>query len=547
MKKLLAASCLDHFFKGIIILIFIWPVTTLKAQILTAPWGFDNQIQFPVVSNINAVNCDMVQCPNYSNPFSTYQNITAVVWDNDPGTGWATRLSVIYSGHGGLPLEIIPNANFPDVVIGDDINNPGHVYIIAVIYRDLGVATNDIRIKTYKLDLSVTPYALSPQSSVLISNGMSGCEIPHIDLFTNVGSLVGTSPNQVPMLNEYVATWNYNDPSIPQFEVKGAIGNINTLTPSQTFSVCTTGRAPDVAAYTDGNGDKYAAFVYGGNPPEVAEFDLTTSPPSLVGSAYPFTGLTRDYGCRIEAMSQYNSSNAKWVAVASDNGRPEHIVVKNDLLSSPFNYKASSGLASVLPPKTTSPYKMPVIAAGVGGYGVSNLIGNFQYTAGWYDAAGINLYSQDVDAATGLPDNSGNYWKINNSAMTSTGSIRASCMAMSSSSNSGWGLLSAWSDGTNIRFKTTSRNPNSYYFKTTNIDEQEYTELSVHPNPAKDALHVTNAAGASYRISDMTGRIVKVGVIDKDGSVEITTILPGLYHLEVSIAGQQNITMFSKE
>src|ERR1044071_2820057 len=108
----------------------------LKAQSITSPSNSELVIQGATF--VGGVNCDMVQCPKYS-----FDTLKAVVWDDQPTSpgSWTTHVFVEYNG---TPFTVasISDARFPDVVIGDDLNFPGDVYIVAVIYTDFGGPVN---------------------------------------------------------------------------------------------------------------------------------------------------------------------------------------------------------------------------------------------------------------------------------------------------------------------------------------------------------------------------------------------------------------------
>lgn len=99
--------------------------------------------------------------------------------------------------------------------------------------------------------------------------------------------------------------------------------------------------------------------------------------------------------------------------------------------------------------------------------------------------------------------------------------------AVSSASNSGSGILSAWSDGTDINFKES---PNAMAFRTTNVDDPQVAPtLRAYPNPAKDKLFVTDVQnGTPYTLLEATGKIVREGSYVSAG-INVTDLAKGMY------------------
>lgn len=64
------------------------------------------------------------------------------------------------------------------------------------------------------------------------------------------------------------------------------------------------------------------------------------------------------------------------------------------------------------------------------------------------------------------------------------------------------------------------------------------SSLSIHPNPANNEIHVTSDAileGLTYKVIDLTGRIVKKGIFSKNAIVNIDPLTSGSYFLELEL------------
>lgn len=59
-------------------------------------------------------------------------------------------------------------------------------------------------------------------------------------------------------------------------------------------------------------------------------------------------------------------------------------------------------------------------------------------------------------------------------------------------------------------------------------------DMDVYPNPASSRLHIANAEGAAYTLTDITGRTLTTGMITGNTEVvDITTYTPGIYLLNI--------------
>ncbi|MBK7752967.1 MAG: T9SS type A sorting domain-containing protein [Flavobacteriales bacterium] len=69
---------------------------------------------------------------------------------------------------------------------------------------------------------------------------------------------------------------------------------------------------------------------------------------------------------------------------------------------------------------------------------------------------------------------------------------------------------------------------------STSVRSHSNTELIVMPNPTRDRLRVDGFSGTvRYRIRDIGGRLTQRGTLNGPGTIEVATLSPGTYFLEV--------------
>jgi hypothetical protein len=64
-------------------------------------------------------------------------------------------------------------------------------------------------------------------------------------------------------------------------------------------------------------------------------------------------------------------------------------------------------------------------------------------------------------------------------------------------------------------------------------NDLELSDVSIHPNPATDIIHITSDLGVTYHIINMSGQIVKQGVLQKGNTVDISNLASGSYILDI--------------
>lgn len=101
--------------------------------------------------------------------------------------------------------------------------------------------------------------------------------------------------------------------------------------------------------------------------------------------------------------------------------------------------------------------------------------------------------------------------------------------AVSNSSNSGFNILSAYHDGTDIIYKES---PNVFAYKqgntTTVKNITNKSKTQVYPNPASDKIYLSQIGQVPYTITDITGKMVAAGNYDEKG-IDISKLSSGFY------------------
>lgn len=473
---------------GLFAVIVLFKVSVSKAQVNIFGPNFTEVSAATPSALMGTINCDMMQRPNVSN-----QTLKAIVWHESSISGYNAYLFVDYNGTALTTSPIqISGGESPDVAIGDDMSAQGNGYIIAVVYTIHSLAK--VYVQYFYVDLN-----LNTVSSILGSttqlNSSSGAKYPHIDMFVDPQNTIGGFP----AMHQYAATWESSG-SILEYTTGDVSGTPSSPTTLISGSQVT---GEDIAATVNSNNDQIANIVYSGTTgTNVLEYNITTSTPSNISLS------TTTFNNRIESLGFYNGSNAKWLVVG-ETGSPSVIYAQTDLSTS---VDCSSTLS------TTASHDLPTVAAGAGNNTTN--IGNNQYTIGWNTiGTSPTLYSQNIDIATGLQISSNDYYVINKNAISSSWRD----LALSSSSNTGYGLLSTWYDGTDIVYKETSTS-GTFGFKPAAINNLHTDNQTIYPNPAIDKLTVNMQPGTHYNIIDVTGRNVQQGELSLDKNIHIPTL-----------------------
>ncbi|MBS1771639.1 MAG: T9SS type A sorting domain-containing protein [Bacteroidetes bacterium] len=499
------------------------------------------------VTPVGNINCDMVECPAQGGV-----RLSAIVWDDNSAGTTACSLYVDYTGNltpVTLPFPATPSGTsfYPDVIIGDATRHGEDqqaTHVIGVTYLD---PVNYVAYYSWYYVSGVGGALTVTYGGTQTMSGAYGiAKYPHLDAFAdNVNTVAG-----LPGLWEFSAVWEEwpGGGSGPvTLATFGPIDNPGTLT-SYLIATCTGGNAmPDVAGITDVNtGARTSLIAYMNNGGvDYAEFDIGTT---TVTSSYT---LNMNPGApRIEAMNLYDPTAAivptKYQVVAKTTpGGGSDIESCNDTyypaVSGGALLNANAGLFG------GATYSAPAVAAGTGIGGPAANIGNTVYSIG-FNVDGSNfLYARQLDLYTGtfptFPPTANDYYAIN---QTATG-VTYSPLALSSSSNSGFDILSVWWDGNRINRKFSG---NAFAFKTTGIAKTEGDmPYRLYPNPATNTLNINGIHNdAVYVISDITGRILNNGNLSKTSSaIQVNTLSSGTYMLRITENNHSQIINFIKE
>ena len=516
------------------------------------------------INYIPTINCDMVE----RNGEGT-NVLKAIAWDDKNhdslSTGWIvnSKVHVFVEDEFGNSVSFLANREFaaePDIVIADDMNNPGNDYIIGVIY-DSG--------DPFKYHY----YDSIPHSILLDYWSITNVGTPSITathLYTQQLSIRGTSPahidmwsdnnNQIlgrPSLHEFAAVWNeytsttyqwavtvFHDDidfTLPPFNTPTAYPNLNGLNLGNRF--------PDVSCRTHNQTMQLMDIVYVNTNPYYA-YNIPSSTGSLYYLQYqvnPSPSITSNFPielfpnrafARIESLSQSDDNltpnAALWQVCAVVNtlaGTGQGWVIKgyNQTGTGILNNFYLSNLSNRLD------HTLPAVAAGIKvnwrdpSTGLWN-IGNQHYYTGHYTFGNDpqHYYAREVDAPTAALINPAHY-RINLNPISGI-SVNNKYLALSSSSNSGFGLLSAWHDGAGAIAYKFSDNVLPVVFKPTAVEDvKSFKGLTLYPNPSVNHITINGISQiGNYRIVAMDGKTV---AIDNSATNKITvsTLPSGSY------------------
>jgi hypothetical protein len=432
----------------------------------------------------------------------------------------------------------IPGGLFPDIVLGDDMSNPGNDYILAVIY-----GASVTRMRTYSITGTGTGTLTATLTSAqqISIPGSATSRYPHIDLYADVNNWI----NGWPALHEFVITWSEaltGSPGMDVFATHGDLMSPTTLAPYYQITTSGTGMMSDVAALlekTTSTGFAYIPFYNtSSGDMDMAELDIANATFTVTSSlASPMQTLPR-----IDAMT-LNYFGSGWqryqVGYQQYNGSVEEIWGYNDLTGNTNLSNAGFSSWNSL---------QPAVAAGPGpGFGVPDY-GNDNYTEAWHIPSVTRYCAQSIDVTTGnisttFPD----YYICNLNAMTASGGFAYSPIAVSTSTNIGARLLTAWSGNGRVWYKYNS-NTASYKQPTSVEEAAKASQYTMFPNPATNVLHIQGAVNADYTVTDVTGRVLLQGKLDsRNNTIAIENLAKGFYVANIIEKDVTTLLKFTKE
>jgi hypothetical protein len=439
------------------------------------------------------VNCDMREDAGNG-------NLIGVAWSSDHSSNTNTWFQIT-DWAGGIQTLNIQGAIDPDIAFASgQLPSGSNGTQVLLVYRIDDTAYLDIYdLNNIGSGLTVTS-ALSgttptPRASLRYLGPATSA--PHIDAAYDPTF----TPGNIRDMHEYACVW----------ENSGQISYVNTdimstTLPSPTIAVSSNALFCDIAFYTSagsGGSDRYVAIPYQNTATgdlELYEERLSTA---TVTTRTLHTGVDA-YAPRIAAMDEWNRSLAPWEVAASVNTSPGSSpavrqVFGYNLISTPTQTDMSSLLASLYGPTPAYQAMGACVAAGIGrNSGAGAIVGNNQYTLGFYPWQHDSNYARHINPATGNLINTSQCYQINDngSPVDYHWDFNVS-LAVSNCSNTGRDILTAWYNGNNIVYKHSSSN--AMQFRQTKPRNLAGTGV-------KSAYGLS--PGDAFTITDMQGRIV---------------------------------------
>lgn len=525
---------------GITLACTVFMMMNARAQVIV-PASYTDQ-PIAIGADVQTINCDMMECPLQGGV-----RLSAIVWDGTaPQSG---SLYVDYTGNPSPVLLSLPptpsgTAYLPDVVIGNmRRGDKNGTHVIGVIYLD---PNNYVTYYSWYHVNGVGGTLTVTYAGTRILSGAYGpdAKYPHIDGFADHKNLTGGLPS----IYEFAAGWEEHTPTnIVTVGATGPLDNPGIIPTYLISSGSPHNEAPDVACITDvSTGARTALFAYSHQGRiEYSEFDVASSTVT--------SSTTYNMSChnvRIEAMNLYNPFNpslTKYQIAAVAMGSTDVVGFNNNFYPTVWGGPLSNADPVLFP--TATSYTSPAVAAGTGTFGSPGNIGNQVYSTGMAVNGTSSYYGRQIDVNTGtFPGFAGgnDYYEINQTAIPVSSLYRP--LALSSSSNSGYDLLSVWFDGNVIIRKFSN---NAFVFKGAPTGVNNVTQASMFtlsPNPAQDIITIKGIDGAKYAIKDVTGRLVGQGTLSGQGTtVDVKSLAKGLYLVNVYDQGNLHTCKFVKE
>lgn len=472
----------------------------------------------------------------------------------------------------------------------------GDIYIEPYLF-DLvgGNANNQI---VYSYTWPPPPPPIYTHGQWLISQGNGNARNPHIDVIVD-NSILGAADFEY---NRYVVSWEEYNPNTGKYEVWNAEGDV--LNFPTYFNYVGNGVSADVAGVsntailrsptTHDDDMIYTSYIQDGTN-NIVVSERKWGDPNVTTTTLYSGGLSDNP--RIAAPAQYDFSfgpaNNEPVAVVVaevDNATPvTHWEVNAYCLYDPANTPSTNstaisdymGINTFSNNSTTSNTHdaiRPVITgAGAVATGAVASAGGTPY-----EEYPIMFYSDltfDDFTNTVVVGGNGNFYasNVNDNGTAppipgfepvgpfSTGDFNSvyvdtlvvpfdqittpPSLAVAVSKNSGYDLLAAYWDGQFIRYDFTGSGFYSFKpGKETSVAEINQEGYNIYPNPVNNMLNINNAAGVSYTLLDMTGKVITVGQFPAAQSrLNVSGIPAGTYLLQLSKDNHAEKVKFVKQ
>lgn len=521
----------------------------MKKQIMACAAVFALLSSIPALAQIPASNPDIpitsgnatharhVSCDMLLHSVGGGQ-LRAIAYD-DHNTYTSTIYLEDYAG--GTFSISIANAVDIDIVLGDDMANPGNDFIATVVYNSMGTPFIEsfVITGTGSGTLGAFSSGSSPLPSVL---GGPCYNAPRIDMYPDP-----TTPiNGIPSLHGFALIWTEYQPFLGStcFLASGDNGSIGSWGPTYTVTTGTTGDWPDVACLTDMASNEPYAYVAsntGGNV-DLWEVNLATTANAVINSGLN-AGMPVFKNVRIEAMNQYDPAaglQKYQLLYAAFAGSPVIDMISfNDLTG---NTNLTAGL-----PFLPGNNMHPAVSAGPGP-SLGGGYGNENHSVCWYNDGNPFYYSQAIEAGTGTVNAAFPFhFEVNQQPAPGLDpNLYDAPIAVSSSSN--WGdneLLTAWVRDNDIYYKYQG---DITQYKPTHVPVTTAAAYKLYPNPAAASVHIEGVNKGTYAITDITGRRLLQGTLTKtDNSISIETLTPGMYITTITENSHTKVLKFTKK
>lgn len=509
----------------------------------------------------------------------SYADVAVGVFDDDSGSPQYFALVVtcvageIYLDH----FNFYPNNTYPDLPVAPEYGlvasyNPPNPVLYSYIYY-----TNN---------------------SIHLSSAGGTAKKPHIELWHTEGT---PSNGAINYAVRYAIVWEQENVPTGTNEVWAVDGEItngwNTYEPpmpNMSFKV-DDGTAPDVVAvnanetgYPDRAYVTYLSDRFDELYLDSWDYNSQTMNNILASPVATVSGGVEFVKPRISGPMYYDYS------LTSNTDDPEAVIVVtendpslamthvntykyNNTWTTPITTKVDASDYNTADGFRSNGYQaMYPVVTGIGEviyneYNVATKVAYEDYPTVFYSDytynAGINYPDGGDFFAFGIhrnetvtnPNLSGgsDYWEVNREDLEFAGprsivSPTEPLVAISTANNSGHDLLVTYFDGSWIRyFKTGSAATNLYDFKpgkTTSIASTTEESYHVYPNPVSTQLNITQADGADYYITDITGRGISNGTLSgSKASVSTGTYTPGVYIIHITKDGHTEKVKFVKQ
>ena len=522
----------------------------ITAQVLVPPSLTETSVAplivYPCFEPV--INCDMLHRGGND-------VLKAITWDNGtrpslsgitpscanaaPGTNQAFVFVEDWVGN-QLTFALQPHSKQPDIVLADDMQNPGVDYFIGVVYvvgPNSFTTTSpsytqfgqDVYFDVYRLTNAGTAgIAVSLYHSTLLTLPNSIDLVahqghPHIDMWSDAANLI----NGLPSMHRYALSWAQTLSDTLVHYYYDDIVNIPPSVPP-AFSLPRRATMSDLACHTTPDGDEIINFASSFNRPNSLIYTSVNTSTGFIS-----TPLLLDTNIavfpRIEAMSQSQPGLATWQVVAPIHNpffNPNYQVFSyNDLNVGAPEWLSDSNVLGM-----NTDYKAAAVAAGVG-MSISVDVGNTQYTTGFYDwFTKQNIYSRAIDVNSGWTIDP-NFYQVNNNTLTNVTWDMPHNYAVSNCSNSGYGLLSAYTTDKSTGGVIYKYSGNIFQYKPTVVNPMNSSlQWILYPNPATDQLQITGLnTPTNYTINSMIGTKLQSG--NTLGSIDIASLPSGIYSL----------------